>query len=694
LACVSQVLASSETPEPPPEVSTLTVSKDVPNGSVVLNWTDGTASFAVERSESANFLAPTNLIYVTRNSSGGPISDAVLGDGKSYFYLISDANSRAEVYAVAAPAATAYEGQSLTIDGVGFSATCVDNTVFFDGGVEGAITSCSSTQIVATIPTPAISGSVVVSTPNGTSKARRQNYAIGLASNPARQNLAHLAVDASHNVFLCDQGTNDRVWKLTYSTGALTQCGLGFGDPVGLPKNEFGTFNASTHSISTASAGTVREIDPATCNTAIWGPSGTGGSDPVDPRALAYDKSGANNSWTFVLDHTGDRIRRRGNMSGMDTTWLTGLGLGGDTAAASNPAGLTFNAAGEFFFTAQSTIKHYNASRSLIETFPSSIGLNHPAQIETDANSDLWVANRDGNNILKIRPNAVSPKSRVKVSGITSPRGLALDVDPVTSDGWLYVADQTNVYRFRVYDSIRLDVKVLNESLGPGDTQETVRAEIQASVEQAKAAFTQCGIDVVLENISFIADPNARGGLVRTQTTRTGIGCPVLTNDEQGVLGISRASDTLVINVYYVKYLEEPDAPFSGTLRPAWRAGATYTNDCYTGMDEQTQGGIIATRFSRPFTGTAVRKVSGPTILAHEIGHFVMNQRVQPGFLDEHWGGGEDPSGNPTHCVGATNEQYLMYGTACGGIRLTTGSGSECENIRTNTDEGVFVELF
>jgi hypothetical protein len=677
-------------------MSTLTVNKDILNGAVVLSWTDGTATFAVERNEGANFLAPTNLTYVTRSTAGAPISDFILNDGKTYFYLVSDANSPTDVYSVAAAAATAYEGQSLTIDGVGFASVCADDRVFFDGGVEGAITSCSATQIVATIPTPSISGRIVVSTPKGTSKARRQNYAIGLASNPARQNLAHLAVDTNHNVFLCDQGTNDRVWKLDYASGALSQCGSTFGDPVGLPRNELGTFNASTHSTSTASGGSVRAIDPASCSVAIWGLSGTGGSDPVDPRALAYDKSGANDGWTFVLDHTGDRIRRRGNMSGLDTMWLTGLGLGGDTAAASNPAGMTFNSAGEFFFTAQSTIKHYNASRSPIQTFTSAIGLNHPAQIETDSTDGLWVANRDGNNVVKIRttPLPASPKSRIKVAGITSPRGLALDTDPTTNDGWLYVADQTNVYRFRVYDSIRLDVKVLNESLGPGDTQESVRAEIADQVEQAKAAFTQCGIDIVLENISFINDPNARGGVVRTQTTRTGAHCPVLASDEQVILQSSRASDTRVINVYYAKYLEEPDAPFSSTLRPAWRAGATYTNDCFTGMNNEALGGVIATRFHRPFVGTQISKAIGRTILAHEVGHFVLDQYVQPGFADEHRGGGEDPAGNPAQCTGLPNERYLMFGTACGGIRLTKGAGSECENIRTNTDEGLFVELF
>ena len=610
LACCSHAYASSETPLPPPEVSTLTVNKDVPNGAVVLNWTDGTSSFAVERSENANFLAPTNLVYVTRSAFGGPISDAVLNDGKTYFYLVSDAYSRTEVYSVAAASATAYEGQTLTIDGVGFASNCADDTVFFDGGVEGAITSCSETQIVAAIPTPAISGRIVVSTPNGTSKARRQNYAIGLASNPARQDLAHLAVDSNHNVFLCDQGMNDRIWKLTYGTGMLTQCGSGIGDPVGLPRNEFGTFNASTHNTSSLSVGNVRELDPATCNLTSWGPSGTATSDPVDPRALAYDKSGANNGWTFVLDHTGDRIRRRGNLTGMDTMWLTGLGLGDNTAAASNPAGFTFNTAGEFFFTAQSTIKHYSAARSLIQTFTSAMGLDHPAQIETDSNSDLWVANRDGNNVIKIRTTPATPRSRVKVTGITSPRGLALDTDPTTNDGWLYVGDQTNVYRFRVYDSIRLDVKVLNEALGPGDTQDSVRAEIQGQIEQAKAVFSQCGIDIVLENISFISDPNARGGVVRTQTTRTGLGCSVLMQDEQQILLASRASDTRVLNVYYVKYFEEPDAPGSGTLRPAWRAGAAYTNDCYAGMDAETLGGVIATRFSRPFVGTQVQTQS------------------------------------------------------------------------------------
>jgi hypothetical protein len=69
------------------------------------------------------------------------------------------------------------------------------------------------------------------------------------------------------------------------------------------------------------------------------------------------------------------------------------------------------------------------------------------------------------------------------------------------------------------------------------------------------------------------------------------------------------------------------------------------------------------------------------------VGHFVLDNYVQQGFPGEHRGdgcGSSDP-----------NRFYLMHGTGCSTrFSLTTGPGSECENIRTSPDGSIFVELF
>lgn len=504
--------------------------------------------------------------------------------------------------------------------------------------------------------------------------------AVGLATNPAKDTLAHIAVDGSHNLFLTDQGNSDRIWKLDYTTGVASTCTT-FGNPAGLPLNETGKLNFGNDTWSSANGGTIRDLDPASCAITTWGTVGAGATDPVDPRALAYDKSGANNGWTFVLDHWGDRIRRKANGPAVDTTWLTGLGLGGDSPAASKPGGLAFNTSGEFFFTAQSNIKHYNASKELVQSFTPADGLNHPAQIETDGPQAIWVANRDGNNVLRIRTNPADRLVRVKVSGIGAPRGVALDRDPVSNDPWVYVADQREVYRFRVYDTVHLDVKVLDEARTSPSGVVTSRTEFEARVRRdvatSTAVFGQCGIEVVIDRVLFIPDPNGTGGQVGTSSSCTGMP----TQSEQGVLGASRSSNPLALNVYYIRN-------FLNGISTVGVNGTAYTNDCWTNLNNQMQGGVLIATYSSYTVGGPLSGGAIDNTQAHEVGHFLLDNfnNGGPGNL-EHYGLG----------CGATDPKRfrIMHGTGCSErFTLTKGTGSECSNIMTNGDESVFIERF
>lgn len=680
LICVPVAVATEDPIPPPPEVQTVVVTKDVPNGNVVLNWSDGVSPFAVLRSETPIFEGSPTLTYVTRSTAGGPVTDNVLADGRIYFYLVTDANTVATVYSITTPTATAYEGQTMTIDGAGFSSTCADNTVFFDNGTAAVLTSCSPTQIQAEIPAHAVSGNVVVQGPKGTSQPQKRLFAVGLAANPAKDTLAHIAVDTNHNLFIADQGASDRIWKIDFTSGAASTCTT-FGNPVGLPRNENGKFNFGNDTWSSANGGTIRELDPAACTFTTWGTSGTATTDPVDPRALAYDKSGANNTWTFVLDHWGDRIRKKGNGPGLDTTWLTGLGLGGDTAAASRPAGLAFNTGGEFFFTAQSNIRHYNASKALVQSFTPTDGLNHPGQIETEGPQTLWVANRDANNVLRIRTNPADKLVRVKVSGVTAPRGVALDRDPVTDEPWVYVADQKEVYRFRVYDTVHLDVKVLQEALtspsGTVTSQATFEARVRRDLAKATAVYRQCGVDVAIDRVVFIPDPNGQAGQVDAATSCAGLP----TTAEQAVLGASRSTNPLAINVYYIRnYLQGGQTVGVN--------GTAYSNDCWATLNNQTQGGVMISRFSSYTLGGALTGGAIDNTTAHEVGHFLLDNFNNGGpGNQEHYG---------TGCASGDPKRFrIMHGSGCSERhKLTAGPGSECENIMTNPDESVFVERF
>ena len=681
---------------PPPEVQTIMVTKDVPGGTVVINWSDGVAPFSVERSESPDFLSPTNLAYVTRSTLGGPVSDLVLNDGKTYFYQVSDDNSPPEIYTITEGSAiTAIspirEGGQFTINGRGFNPTCSHNTIYLEGGLQVQPTSCSTTQLQAPVPVRSISGSVVGVSNKGTSTHQRQLFAVGLASNPARVDQAHLNVDPNNYLFVCDQGADDHIWRIDIATGAAVQCPtMLYNNPVGLPMNENGKFNFARDIYQDNNPGSVLELNPADCTAVLWGNSGTSFSDPVDPRALAYDKSGANNGWSFVLDHWGDRIRRRGNLTGMDTAWLTGLGLGGDTVAASRPAGLTFNTAGDFFYTAQSTIvqRSQTPPRPIIQTFTQTDGLNHPAQIETDdvtPTNTLWVANRDANNVLRIRTTLGSTLVRTKVTGITSPRGIAFAQE--SGRRWLYVGDQAEIYRFRRYDTVHLDIKVLNEAFTI--SRAAMERRVREDFERARTIFAQCDVELVLDGVSFISDPNAAGGAVSTDP----VNCtPNPTNEEQNVLHASRSSNTKAINVYYIHHFEDLTGVTTNIN------GQTYDRECFSSMSLDNDSGVMIARLSAGTTGGPLGPGAIGNTLAHEEGHFLLNGYVQsPGDpnIPDHRGVDDGMCSERGTPGTDANEYYLMNGVGCPTRYLVTrGSGSECENILTNGVTSTFVEPF
>jgi hypothetical protein len=136
---------------PPPDVQTLTLSKDGPGGNVVLNWTDGVSPFSVQRSQSPDFSAPTNLAYVTTSTPSGPANDPVLADGQTYYYLVSDANAASQIYTITSPAgAGLFEGEQAVINGTGFDSNCANNVVFFDDATE--VTSVGSGNSGTEVP--------------------------------------------------------------------------------------------------------------------------------------------------------------------------------------------------------------------------------------------------------------------------------------------------------------------------------------------------------------------------------------------------------------------------------------------------------------------------------------------------------------------------------------------------------------
>ncbi|MBZ5638613.1 MAG: hypothetical protein LAO51_07625 [Acidobacteriia bacterium] len=183
---------------PPPDVRTLRMSADHRNGVIVLNWTDGTAPFSVARSESADFSAPTRLTYVTRNDRMSTVWDAVLDDGETYYYLVSDRNAAPTVYSIAATEGPGiHDGDTLVIDGVGFDDDCSRIAVYFPGGTSITPISCSRTRIEAQVRAETASRSIAVVSPTGGSRPAGQVKATGTRSHPKEAKPPQATLDLS-----------------------------------------------------------------------------------------------------------------------------------------------------------------------------------------------------------------------------------------------------------------------------------------------------------------------------------------------------------------------------------------------------------------------------------------------------------------------------------------------------------------
>jgi hypothetical protein len=354
--------------------------------------------------------------------------------------------------------------------------------------------------------------------------------------------------------------------------------------------------------------------------------------------------------------------------------WLTSLNLGGTVPPASDPAGFTFNNAGHFFFTsATNLIRHYDNTRSPVQNFTAADGVARASQLVFDEAQTLWVANRDANNVLRIRTDPANRLVRTKVSNITAPRGIALDQDPVTADPWVYVADHTEVYRFEVYDTVHLDVKVLNEALvdpntGARTSTATFEKRVRDHVQFASDVYKKCGIEVVVDRVLFIGDPNANNGIVLTNQASP------LHQNESNLLATARSSNPLAVNVYYINHYLH-----ATTMTTLKVNGVSYTNDFVPAI---ANPGLTVAVFSTTVVGNPLNTGSVESTLSHELGHFL---------LDNFNNGGPGNLEHKGNACGADSDR-IMHGTGCRTRKRLIPA--ECANIRTGADGSAHVEEF
>jgi hypothetical protein len=239
-----------------------------------------------------------------------------------------------------------------------------------------------------------------------------------------------------------------------------------------------------------------------------------------------------------------------------------------------------------------------------------------------------------------------------------------------------------------VYDNtIRLDIKVLNETLtGPVSGVKTSQGDfekrVRGNVDQMRSQLQQCGIDVVIDRIVFIPDPNGANGVAKT--TRT---CGQPTSDELNLL-TAPSRNNKALNIYYINHWLEL-IPMSNPpqYQTSNRIAAAFSNDCFT-INNQTEGGLIYARFGASPPGGPLQGVGSDIVLGHDGVHFYLNNFIQPGSVGEHLG----PSPMNVGCGNDPDEYSLMHGEDC--RTNFTLSPAECVNMKTNGDESLLMEGF
>jgi hypothetical protein len=669
--------AEQEGDEPRPHVAMAQVDKVTATGSVRLSWSDGTAPFAVVRSETPNFRTSTTGTYVSRSATS-PIDDVgALTDGRTYYYQIPDANADPFVLGVTrVGGGDIVAGDTLAIDGWGFFGT---PTVYF-AGEEATPSSVAPTELTVQFPLGGATASVQVTTsfvsyPRPSSRALNRSF-----TGPW-----HLANDSLRNLYVADRNGN-AVWKMDGSSLAWRTV-LSVASPLGLPTDGSNNVYVANGTPDSFNIGNIWQITPAG-STSFWA---TARPSPnfAYPKALATPRL-ANGEldpapgtvWMMDAAPGANCIRAVTMGSSGSSCWYNTGTLGGF------PAGNVWLRSGNMLYTRGNTIYEITAGGAPVTSYNtvSGVTLSGPGQLAVDRHGDVYGIDRVGNFVFKLRTNPSDRKMRVLFQGLdeappTAPRGIALDEN--TGDLWrsyIHVSDGTAVYRFRRRDRVHVRVRVLDTALAganlPSATIQPesfaqVEAQIRDALVMASGVFTQAGLEFTVDDSQLITDPTTAqdGGIV------VGTGATP-SADESAVLG-TRSTSENVVYVYVVHHFVDASRLLSGVV------GRSYTSDIFP-IGDLTGSGIIVARFWGPALGnpaTGLRAVYRGEPLPHELGHFLLS-----GINN---GGSPDPEHTPRT---SPFVDRLMYPVIRGFRGVTTTA--ERSNIWTNTGFTPWIDHF
>jgi hypothetical protein len=646
-------LAMADTPEPVsiPDVPTLTVGKNVGTDAVVLLWTSTAMPYAVVRGTDPNFFGGTPPTIITTGLSATTFDDQVLTDGVNCFYSIEDANIPPKIYGVSP--LTAASGETVNLTGLGFAAVLGNNEVFI-GGEPAVSTNVTDTLLAFLVPTDAVTGRIMVTTPTGTSEPR----VYGVVATSGLPAVSSLAVDGAGTPFVATTGSGtdaDRVFTFDPTTTSRTQVGA-LNEANGLPVDSQGRVYYGNGVVNAINPGSIEFTDssapPGSGGTFFRQCGQSAGVDPcwpwgigLDPDLTDFDPRGR----IYVADGANDKVRIVPEF-GLVTDFAAGFNFGNAPrgVVADRNSGSSFYH--DVFIADATSVRRFDSSTvpgTLVTTYDSTNSpVLSPRQMDITPlpRERLLIADDGLDGIVMINP--ATDKS--KVIGIPVPDAKAIAVDPnVDGTPFAYVGEPTRVLKFPIHRTVFIAVWVAN---GAPISEFAIRRQI----EQANASLEICGFEVQLrdDKINFFD-----AGALLDLDKSTGGCVPSIPRslEEAGLLDepSRRSSEPTDINVYYVRSFTS-----SGI-------GRTIMQDCFTGFTDATGSGIIISAEKL----IEYKSFGSVNTLAHEMGHALIDQDT--------WTGGNE---HTDQTVTPYTEENIMF-VPLHPKRRDYGDADQCLNI-------------
>ena len=359
---------------------------------------------------------------------------------------------------------------TIVITGTGFSTTPANNTVVFNDGTVGHVTSATATSLTVALDTPpASTGSLTaVVTTNGLSSgsavqvATVTTYALAttaLLEGPAAgTDSVVLTVTPETSTW---SATANAAWLHTSASGTGS-ANVVFTFDANAGATRSGTLTIAGQTLTVTQAGsTYVAANPVTAlvSTGLSAPNGVA----VDGSGNVYIADSANNAikkWTAATNTVSTLVS-----SGLNSPTGVAVDGGGNvyiadfnnnaikkwTAATStvstliatglntNPFSVAVDASGNVYFNDQghNAIKKWTAATSTVSTLVAS-GLNSPTGVALDGSGNVYFAD-SGNSAIKLWTAATQTVSTLVSSGLNSPTGVAVD-----GSGNVYIADSYN----------------------------------------------------------------------------------------------------------------------------------------------------------------------------------------------------------------------------------------------------------